>query len=348
MAGRGLRDLAGATEQGRLALEVGVVRRRVRRRPLRQDCPLRRAERHVERLRHLSRHVGLHLEHVRERRVEWLLPLGRAGRDLDQLRAHPDVAAARGLFPAHRAGEEIIHPELPADLLRALRRLLVLVRAAAGGDLEAGQRGELAAHLVGHAVREVLVVRAAQVLERQHREQLGAARTGRLAVPAEPAEQEPEAQDEAEGERGRGERETASSGDVSGSRLLRRNRRGGGRRDRGGHGDGTGPGGSQRRGELRRRREPVGRRARQRPLDRLLDRHRHRLARLPKRARRLHEPPGDRRLRGRCGERGLSCQHLVEHHPERVDVGARVQLLPARRLLGAHVGGRAHRHARSR
>ena len=48
------------------------------------------------------------------------------------------------------------------------------------------------------------------------------------------------------------------------------------------------------------------------------------------------------------GERRLARQHLVQHGAERVDVGPRVELPLARRLLRAHVGRRADRHARSR
>ena len=47
---------------------------------------------------------------------------------------------AAALLPPHRPGEQVVHPQLPADLLRRLGGLLVLSRAAARDDLEPGQR----------------------------------------------------------------------------------------------------------------------------------------------------------------------------------------------------------------
>ena len=64
-----------------------------------------------------------------------------------------------------------------------------------------GSVGELAPDLVGDAVGEVLVGRVAQVLEREHGEQLGARPAGStLAVRAEPAEQDAESEEESEPE----------------------------------------------------------------------------------------------------------------------------------------------------
>ena len=60
---------------------------------------------------------------------------------------------------------------------------------------------------------------------------------------------------------------------------------------------------------------------------------------------RLGEHPGHDRLRGRAGERRVAGQHLVEHHAQRVDVGAGGDLPLAHRLLGPHVVRRAERHA---
>jgi hypothetical protein len=57
------------------------------------------------------------------------------------------------------------------------------------------------------------------------------------------------------------------------------------------------------------------------------------------------EALGDDRLWRRAGERRFAGQHLVQHRAEGVDVGSRVHRLAAR-LLGAHVGGCADRHAR--
>jgi hypothetical protein len=52
---------------------------------------------------------------------------------------------------------------------------------------------------------------------------------------------------------------------------------------------------------------------------------------------------------GRVVERAHAGEQLVEHHAQRVHVGARVDVGGgARELLGAHVGGRAHRRAGDR
>ena len=92
--------------------------------------------------------------------------------------------------------------------------------------------------------------------------------------------------------------------------------------------------------ELRHRGEPVRRHRRQRPPDRLVHAVRHVGPHRPRARRRLGEPPDQHRLHGGAGERRLAGQHLVQHGGERVDVGARVERLVARRLLGAHVGRR--------
>jgi hypothetical protein len=49
------------------------------------------SDRHVERVRHLARDVGLDLEHVGERGVERLLPLGVGAAHLDQLGTHLQI-----------------------------------------------------------------------------------------------------------------------------------------------------------------------------------------------------------------------------------------------------------------
>ena len=64
-------------------VEKGVVGGEVLRGLLRKPLLLARPERGTQRLRHLRRDLRLHLKHVRNRRVERLLPLGRrrSGRD---------------------------------------------------------------------------------------------------------------------------------------------------------------------------------------------------------------------------------------------------------------------------
>jgi hypothetical protein len=139
-------------------------------------------ERHVERLGHPGGDLALHPEDVGHRRVERLRPLRRRARRDDELRADLHAPRAGGvLHEPHGAGQQVLDVELLADLLRRLRRLAVAVRARAGDDLETAEPGQLAAHLVGDAVGEVVVVRAAEVLEREdgHALDAGVDRRGR-------------------------------------------------------------------------------------------------------------------------------------------------------------------------
>ncbi len=78
----------------------------------------------------------------------------------------------------------------------------------------------------------------------------------------------------------------------------------------------------------------------------MLDRLGHAVPQQAQGARRLLEAPGDHRLRRRPGEGRLAREHLVEHGAERVDVGARIDVVSVARLLGAHIRRRAHRHPR--
>ncbi len=66
-----------------------------------------------------------------------------------------------------------------------------------------------------------------------------------------------------------------------------------------------------------------------------------------RRLRDLVDDPVEHRL-DLAGERRLAEQALVEHHAEREDVGARVDLVRARHLLGTEVGDRADERARMR
>ena len=68
------------------------------------------------------------------------------------------------------AGQEVVHVQLPGDLSRRLRRLLVRRRAGPGDHLHARQRCQLAADFVRDPVGEVLVFGRAEVLERQDRD----------------------------------------------------------------------------------------------------------------------------------------------------------------------------------
>ena len=102
----------------------------------------------------------------------------------------------------------------------------------------------------------------------------------------------------------------------------------------------------QRRGELRRRGEPVGRELLQRGEHGVLDLVGHARSRCRRCGRRLvGHHLGDDRLGRAAGERRIADEHLVGHAAERVDVGARRDLPLAHRLLGRHVVRRAERHA---
>ena len=87
---------------GFLAFEERLVGGEVLGRLLRQRLLLRAPSATSSASRHPARDVGLHLEHVGDRRVERLLPGGRGGADLDQLGAHPHPVPGGRLLPAHR------------------------------------------------------------------------------------------------------------------------------------------------------------------------------------------------------------------------------------------------------
>jgi hypothetical protein len=90
--------------QGGLAPQEGLVGGQVLRGFRRQLVFGAVSERHVQRLRHLARDVGLHLEHVGHRGGVELLPpaglWGMPGVHVHQLRGHPDPGRAScDLFP---------------------------------------------------------------------------------------------------------------------------------------------------------------------------------------------------------------------------------------------------------
>ena len=156
----------------------------------------------------------------------------RAGRlprpRVHQLGRDPHAARAARLLPAHGAREQVVRAQLVGDLARPLGRVAVLDRAAAGDHLEARDLAELAAHLVAHAVGEVGVARVAQVLEREHGDDAGARSALGARAAVAPGEQQAAADQEAGGEGDGGDR--ASGG---GMRRRAAGRRGHGRRDGG-------------------------------------------------------------------------------------------------------------------
>ena len=186
---------------GVAAPEIEVVRGEIARPALLEVAPLPGGERQPQLAGHPLGDIRLHVEDVGERRVERLLPLGGAGRRLDQLGAHAYPALGPLPVPAHRAREEVVDPELAADLPRRLGGVGILGRARARHHLQAGDGGQLAADLVGDPVGEVGVVRCAEIVEREHRDapETGSGRV--LVAGAGPREEDAEATDDAEPER---------------------------------------------------------------------------------------------------------------------------------------------------
>src|SRR2546426_1145415 len=241
-------------------------------------------------------------ENVPQQGVERLPPLhgrGAAVRDLHQLRAHPHPPApVRALLPTHSRDQEILHTQFLGDLLGRLCGPLILSRAAAGDDLKPGEAGELAPHLVGHSIGEVLVLGRTEILKGEHRHERGSGADGSVActcpVPSEDdsnAHQQAEAEDECE----RGTDALECGFGRSGGRLLKLA------------------------GEVCCAGEAIaGGKG-------------HRLG--DDRAKRVRDPWPSR---GRPAERGLPRKHLVQDAAETVDVAAAVKWSP-RRLLWTHV-----------
>ena len=109
--------IAGSAIPDRVALQEGVVGGEILRGLLGKLLLLLRPERAAQCLRHLRRDLRLHLKHVRDRRVERLLPLGRR-----RIRTR-DISTSSGLtwtrlrasalLPAHRRGQQIRRRSAP-------------------------------------------------------------------------------------------------------------------------------------------------------------------------------------------------------------------------------------------
>ena len=277
-----------------------------------------------------------------------------AGPHVHQLGRDPHPArAARGLLPAYRGGEQVVGPQLARDLLWRLRRVPVLVGAAAGDHLEAGDLGQLAAHFVGDPVREVGVGRVAQVLERQHREPPWARRPRRAAgaSSARRTARPGPAEAESEGEGGDGD-PPLSAGHAE--RRGRGRDRGGarrqGRRRIGRPGDDGAPWcylrGAPGANSAVVANRSAGTDASARWIDWSIA-----SGTLGRTRRTLGTGSMNRFAMTTCAVGpvygGSPGEHLVEHGAERVDVGPGVDRLVAAGLLGAHVGRRARRPGRS-
>ena len=301
----------------------------------------------VERPGDLRRDVGLEREDLRDLPLVVVRPDLRVVGDADQARRDAHAARVPGAVPADGALEDVVGVQLAADLAGGLARALVDARAGAGDHAQSGDQRQPRRDLVGDAVREVLVVGVAEVLERERRDDPAVRR--RLPVHA-PVERIP--QDEQGGRDGEQQRPADDRGGARHGGSLRWL---------------AGPG-SSRPGE-RPRAHPRERRVRD--SRRQLELQRPELVedvtgRLVPVARVLLEAPPDhafqllrqlgpdlrhgRRLvlqhgrqeldRVHAAERTLSGRDLEQHHAEGEDVGALVHLLAAR-LLGGHVVRRA-------
>ena len=102
---------------------------------------------------------------------------------------------------------------------------------------------------------------------------------------------------------------------------------------------GTVGGSPERGGEFRCRGKPLVRQRRQRFGDRVLDRSDDAALHPTQRIARFQGPPVVDDPLGEAGHRRLPGQHLEQHAPEAVHVGAGVQIAGAERLLRAHVTG---------
>jgi len=141
------------------------------------DLDLRPQECDSELANDLARDFGLHGEYVVIGTVEGHRPQVGVVRNADQPGSDSQPCCAGGrLGPAYGAAEQVLDPELIADLPRGLVGLRVLVRAVARDHPQTAHRCEPAGDLFGHAGGEVLVLWRAQVVERQdgnHRADLG-------------------------------------------------------------------------------------------------------------------------------------------------------------------------------
>jgi hypothetical protein len=144
------------------------------------------AERHVERVRDLGRDICLHVEHIRQRGIERLVPPRHAAARVDQFRAHAYAArCAWTSFPSNRAGQDVIDAELVADPLGRLRCTGILARTDACDHFEALHCRELSANFVRHSVREIGVGGIALILERNDDGGRGGAQARARRTPVE-------------------------------------------------------------------------------------------------------------------------------------------------------------------
>ena len=126
----------------------------------------RRIHAEFQRLRHLDRDLVLHHEYLARRPVEAHRPDVGAALGIDQLRGHAQL----GTVALYAAFEQVAGTEFAPDLARVSGAVAKCERRRARDDVEFGEVRDLVQDGLGDAERQHLAVgRAAQVLERQHR-----------------------------------------------------------------------------------------------------------------------------------------------------------------------------------
>ena len=115
----------------------------------------------------LADHLVLQREHLDGRAVVPFGPQMPAVERVDELGVDPDVLAV----PPHAALQHVANPQILGDLLHLGRLVLVGPARVAGDDEDARQLGEVGDQILGHAVREVTLLRVAtQIVEGQDRD----------------------------------------------------------------------------------------------------------------------------------------------------------------------------------
>jgi hypothetical protein len=292
---------------------------------------------------------------------------------------------------------------LATDVLGRLGGAAVLLGAGTRGDLQTGQRGELAAHLVGDAVGEVRVVRAAEVLEGEHGQALDRtassprhraledqeerhahpecgreSRTERRVAPREPAgkvadgaagappgldaagrgqhagteREEPDREPERPARQAPARNQPVHRNQRDHCRAAEHPPHGPWRRRLGRDRYGTAlqriAGRAERDGQLARRSVSVHRVPRGGLGDHVARGRRYPGAHRPDRPYLFGQRLGENRLGRGPLEGRLARQHLEQHRPHRVHVGAGVHAGLAQRLFRAHVLRRSQSEARLR
>ena len=335
------------------ALQVGVVGPGIHAGGRREARLLAFGETHVDLARDGGGEVALQREHIVRAALEAPGPEVAVGAGIDELGGDPDPIPGTD----YRAFDDGVDVQRLRDLRRGRPvRAPELHGRAARDHPELADGGEGGGQLVRHPLREVVLGGVpGVVVQGEHGDRpdgdggpgggRGTRRRGRLARKCQAGDgRQCDDDDGGEGREGcppavpvaaahryprsREGRIGGFGSVVSGVRSRRR------------------PG--QRLHEVERAGETIGGLLGQRAQDRRLGCRRHAFPHYVERRGGLGHEPGQHRPRRRPRHRRLACDHLVGDRGQRVDVAAGVQLPRARRLLEAHVRGRADGQAGSR